>query len=56
MKVYITSTPEFSNELVKEVVLLLNQTPGELEFILEEPGTIDQYSLSNPKMNSIETI
>lgn len=56
MKVYVTSTPEFSFELMKEVVLLLNQTPGELEFILEDSGTIDQYSLSNPKMNSIETI
>jgi hypothetical protein len=56
MKVYITSTPEFSNELVKEVVLLLNQTPGELEFISIKPLTVTQYSLTYPKMNSIETI
>ncbi len=56
MKVYITSTPEFPFELVKEVVLLLNQTQGELEFNLGKLGTAAQYSLSNPKMNSIGTI
>jgi hypothetical protein len=56
MNVYITSTPEFSTEVLTEVALILGRTPGELEFILGEPGTVDQYSLSNPKMNSIETI
>jgi|ERR1035437_687827 hypothetical protein len=56
MKVYITSTPEFSTDLVKEVALILNQTPGELEFIFGEPLTIPEYGLKNPKMNSFETI
>lgn len=56
MKVFITATPEFSYDLVKEVVLLLNQVPGDLEFILGEPRRIDQYGLANPKMKSIGTI
>jgi hypothetical protein len=56
MKVYITSTPEFSFELVKEVVLLLNQTPGELEFLLGPPLTVPQLSLTNSKLKLIKTI
>lgn len=56
MKVYITSTPEFSFELIKEVVLLLNQTPGELEFLLGPPLTVPQISLANSKLKQIETI
>lgn len=56
MKVYLTSTPEFSLEVLTEVALILGRTPGELEFILGEPGTVDQYSLKHPNMNSIETI
>jgi len=56
MKVYITSTPEFSFEIVKEVILILNQTPGELEFILGKPLTVNQYSLAHPKMKTIDKI
>jgi hypothetical protein len=56
MKVYITATPEFSSEILNEVALILNETPGELEFISEKLLTTPQCSLVNPKMNSIETI
>jgi len=56
MNVYITSTPEFSSDVLNEVALILNQTPGELEFISSKPLTVKQYSLAYPKMNSIETI
>lgn len=56
MKVYLTSTPEFSLEVLTEVALILGRTPGELEFILGKPLTVAQYGLANPKMNSIETI
>ena len=56
MKVYITSTPEFSSELLNEVALILNQEPGELEFISCKPLTVAQYSLANSKLKSIDTI
>jgi hypothetical protein len=56
MKVYLTSTPEFSSEVLTEVALILGRTPGELEFILSEPLTAPEYGLKSPKMNSIETI
>jgi hypothetical protein len=56
MKVYLTSTPEFSLDVLNEVALILNQTPGELEFISSKPLTARQYGLTYPKMNSIESI
>lgn len=56
MKVYLTSTPEFSSEVLTEVALILGRTPGELEFILGKSGTIEQYGLKHSKMSSIETI
>ena len=56
MKVYLTSTPEFSLELLTEVALILGRTPGELEFIAEKPLTTAQCSLVNPKMRSVELI
>jgi hypothetical protein len=56
MKVYLTSTPEFSKEVLTEVVLILNQTPGELEFILGSPLTVTQFGLVHTKMNTIEKI
>jgi hypothetical protein len=56
MKVYITSTPEFSSELVKKVVEILNKTPGELEFISDRSLTINQYSLAHPPMRTIDKI
>lgn len=56
MKVHITSTPEFSTEVLNEVALILNQTPGELEFILGKPATANQYSLAHSKFKTIEDI
>jgi hypothetical protein len=56
MKVYLTSTPEFSSEVLTEVALILGRTPGELEFILGETLTAPEYGLKNTKMNSIEPI
>ncbi len=56
MKVYVTSTPEFSGDLVKKVVDILNQTPGEMEFMLGKPLTGNQFSLTNPKMKNIDQI
>ena len=54
MKVNLTSTPEFSLNVLKEVVLILTQTPGEMEFILGKPLTLNQYSLVLPKLKTID--
>jgi hypothetical protein len=54
MKVNLTSTPEFPFDVLREVVLILNQTPGEIEFILGKPLTVNQYSLAHPKFRNIE--
>lgn len=56
MKVHITSTPEFSSEIVKEVVSLLNKTKGILEFSFDEPFTNEEIRLVNPKFKKLETI
>ncbi len=56
MKVYLTSTPEFSLEVLNEVALILGQTQGELEFISGNPLTVPQFNLANPKLNAIDTI
>jgi hypothetical protein len=56
MNVYITSTPEYPYEVTKEVALILNQTPGELEFISGDPLTVSQYSLAHPNMRDIKNI
>lgn len=50
MKVHITSTPEYSLEVLKEVVSLLTQIPGELDFDFseEESLTYDQLELKSP--------
>ena len=56
MNVYITSTPEYPSEVAKEVALILNQTPGELEFISGDPLTVSQYSLAQPIMRDIKGI
>lgn len=56
MEVYVTSTPEFSGDLAKKVVEILNQTPGELEFMLGKSLTGNQFSLTNPKMKNIDQI
>jgi hypothetical protein len=56
MDVFLTCTPEFPHEVLTEVALVLGRTPGAIDFILGEIGTIDQYVLRHPKMYSIETI
>ena len=53
MKVYLTSTPEFSSEVLTEVELILGQTQGVIEFILGNPLTEQQVTLVNPRMNDI---
>lgn len=44
MKVYLTSTPEFSHEKLEEVVNLLLSIPGELKFIKCDPLTEAQFN------------
>ena len=56
MKVHITSTPEFSSEIVKEVVSILNKTKGYLEFFFAEPLTYEEISLVNPKFKTPQSI
>jgi hypothetical protein len=56
MKVHITCTPEFSSDVVKEVVSILNKTKGYLEFSFAEPLTNEEISLINPKFNTPQTI
>lgn len=56
MKVHLTSTPEFSFDVLKEVESILTQIPGKLDFILEKPLTSIQYSLVHPKFNAINEI
>ncbi len=54
MKIYITSTPEFSSSILESVVDLLNSTPGVLDFVLSPPLNQKQYSLVNNKVINLE--
>lgn len=56
MNVYLTSTPEFSPDVLNEVALILGQTQGELEFISGNPMTVQQFNLSIGELNPIDTI
>lgn len=56
MNVHITSIPGFPTSVLNEVGLLLNQTPGELEFVIGKPLSVHQCSLKNPKFQNHETI
>lgn len=56
MKIYITCTPEFSPDKLKEVVLLLKSVPGELEFIEGKPLTQAQFKRMNAKFDNISQI
>lgn len=56
MNVYLTSTPEFSLEVLNEVALILGQTQGELEFISGNPMTVQQFNLSIGELNPIDII
>jgi hypothetical protein len=56
MKVYLTSTPEFSTDVLNEVALILGKIPGELEFILGNTMTEQQIQLFNSNLSEIESI
>lgn len=56
MKVYITSTPEFSKENINSVVEILKQVPGELEFTGGEPLRIDDIIQINQKFENPDRI
>ena len=56
MKVHITATPEFPLKTVKEVVDILNQTKGYLEFVYAEPFSIEQICLYNAKFETPKNI
>ena len=56
MKIIITSTPEFPLVLLQEVIDLLNETKGELEFQLGEPLNSRQFSLSNSQFKEPDKI
>jgi hypothetical protein len=44
MNVYLTSTPEFSNEKIEDVAKLVLEIPGELKFIKCDPLTEAQFN------------
>ncbi len=56
MNVHITSTPEFDFDRVKEVALILNETSGILEFIVEQPFNVRQFGALHKKMSNIAAI
>lgn len=56
MRVYITATPEFPIDTVKEVVLILNETSGILEFMISEPLEVRQFSSRHKQMADIGAI
>jgi hypothetical protein len=56
MKVHITCTPEFSSEVAKKVVSLLNKTKGYLKFYFVEPLTNKDISIINPKFKKPQAI
>lgn len=56
MRVHITATPEFPIDTVKEVVLILNETSGILEFMISEPLEVRQFSAMHKQMADIAAI
>lgn len=56
MNVHITSTPDFDFNIAKEVVLILNETPGAMDFLIREPLNVNQYGTIHPKMKTIDKI
>ncbi len=56
MKVYITSTPEYSKENINSVVEVLKQVPGVLEFFGGEPLRLDDIIQINQKFENPEGI
>jgi len=56
MNVYLTNTPEFSNEKLDEIIALLQGIPGELKFDKKDSFTQSQYKWLNPRFQDIEEI
>jgi hypothetical protein len=56
MIVHITSTPEYSKENIDFVVEVLNQVPGEMEFVAGEPLTARQLAIGNKKFKDAKGI
>jgi len=56
MRVHITATPEFPIDTVKEVLLILNETSGVLEFMISEPLEVNQFSSMHKRMSDIAAI
>lgn len=56
MNVYITSTPEFSQEKLSEVVTLLQGVPGEIKFFQPKPFKINQLILIDEMFENIPAI
>lgn len=56
MKVYITSTPEFPQSTLSDVVEILNRVTGYLEFEIVEPYALDEISIINSKFSSPDEI
>ena len=54
MKVIITATPEYSIDQQNEIVSLLKETPGEMEFKLGNQLTFRQYRKTKPMSNDAE--
>ncbi len=56
MIVHLTATPEFPIETVKEVILILNETSGIMEFRISVPLTVQQFSSRHKQMVDIGAI
>ena len=56
MIVHITATPEFPIDTVKEVVLILNETSGIIDFKISEPLIVPQFSSRHKQMADIGAI
>ncbi len=56
MKVYITSTPGYSKERIKEVTSLLGSVKGEINFVDGDPFSEGQLTLSSPLFEDLSQI
>ena len=56
MNVYITGTPELSEDEVHEVVNVLNETRGPIRFQFSEILSAERVVKSNPKFNDLDSI
>ena len=56
MNVYITSTPELSEDEVREVIDVLNETKGPIIFQFSEILSAERVAKSNPKFNDLDSI